>query len=55
MKRQTAESIVDAYAWAIELGVMDLPDEAEPKLDGLVDALRDFVILSMSDEMEEAK
>ena len=53
MKRQTAESIVDAYAWAIELSVMGLPDGAQAKVDGLCDALRDYLALLLSDERKE--
>lgn len=53
MKRQTAESVVDAYAWAIELDSMELPDGAKEKVDGLCDALRDHLILLLSDEREE--
>ena len=54
MKRQTAESIVDAYAWAIELSIEKLPEAAAPKLDGLLDALRDFIVLQLADEREDA-
>lgn len=53
MKRQTAESIVDAYGWAIELDSMELPDGAKEKVDGLCDALRDYLALLLSDEREE--
>lgn len=54
MKRQTAESIVDAYAWAIELSCEELQQAAKPKLDGVLDALRDFIVLELSDEKEDA-
>ena len=54
MKRQTAESIVDAYARAIELSCEELQQAAKPKLDGVLDALRDFIVLELSDEREDA-
>lgn len=53
MKRQTAESIVDAYGWAIELSNEQTPDSAKAKADGLCDALRDYLILMLSDEAGE--
>lgn len=49
MTRATAESIVDAYGWAVELSAMDLSDEARTKVDGLCDALRDFLALTLCD------
>lgn len=52
MTRQTAESIVDAYGWAIELANEGMQGAAKAKADGLCDALRDFLILSLSDEGE---
>ena len=54
MKRQTAEGIVDAYAWAIELSCEELPEAATSKLDGLLEALRDFIVLQLADEREGA-
>lgn len=53
MTQATAESIVDAYGWAVELSVMELPDEAKTKVDGLCDALRDHLVLMLSDERKE--
>ena len=53
MKESTAESLVDAYAWAVELSVMDLPDAAKVKVDGLLDAFRDFLAAELS-EREDA-
>ena len=53
MTQATAESIVDAYGWAVELSVTDLPDEAKVKVDGLCDALRDHLVLLLSDERKE--
>ena len=53
MKESTAESLVDAYAWAVELSVMDLPDAAKAKIDGLLDAFRDFLATTLS-EKEDA-
>lgn len=48
MNRQTAESIVDVYGWAVELA-NEVEDKHKPKADGLCDALRDFLILSLSE------
>ena len=53
MKRQTAESLVEAYRWLVELDNMELPDEALPKVVGLYDAVRDFLVLMLSDEAGE--
>ena len=53
MKRQTAESLVEAYRWLVELDNMELPDEAIPKVVGLYDALRDLLVLMLSDEAGE--
>lgn len=50
MKESTAESLVDAYAWAVELSVMELPDAAKTKVDGLLDALRDFLTTQLSEK-----
>ena len=50
MTERAAESIVDAYGWAIELSVQDLPNSAKVKLDGLCDALREHLIELLSDE-----
>lgn len=53
MKQETAESIVDAYGCAIELSVMDIPESARVKVDGLCDAMRDYLILMLSDEQKQ--
>ena len=53
MKQATTESIIDAYGWAIELSVMELPSDAKAKVDGLCDAMRDYLILMLSDEKGE--
>ena len=50
MTEKAAESIIDAYGWAIELSVQDLPNSAKVKLDGLCDALRDHLVALLSDE-----
>lgn len=52
MKESTAESLVDAYAWAVELSVMDLPDTASVKINGLLDAFRDFIVAELSERQE---
>jgi hypothetical protein len=48
MTEKAAESIIDAYGWAIELSVQDLPNSAKVKLDGLCDTLRDYLIELLS-------
>ena len=54
MKESTAESLVDAYAWAVELSVIEgMPDAAKAKVDGLLDAFRDFLAAELS-EREDA-
>ena len=55
MTQATAESIVDAYGWAVELSVMDLPDEAKMKVDSLCDAIRDHLVLLLSEERKEVE
>ena len=51
MDRATAESIIDAYCWSVELMNEDgLSDSAKFKANGLYDALRDFLILTLSEK-----
>ena len=55
MTKTTAESIVDAYGWAIELcGDLEDGTSAKSKAEGLCDALRDFIILSLAEPREDA-
>jgi hypothetical protein len=51
MTREAAESIVDAYGWAIELSVSkDLTETTRVKACGLCDALREYLVEILSDE-----
>jgi len=51
MTREAAESIVDAYGWAIELSVSkDLNETTRVKACALCDALRDHLVALLSDE-----
>ncbi len=54
MKQATVESVVGAYWRTIELSVMELPEDAKVKVDGLCDAIRDCLILMLSDERRES-
>lgn len=49
MRESTASSIVDAYGWAIELTGEGMSDTAKVKVDGLCDALRDYLIGLLTD------
>lgn len=54
MDRATAESIIDAYCWSVELmseSEDELSDSAKVKANGLYDALRDFLILTLSEKV----
>ena len=51
MTREAAESIVDAYGWAIELSVSkDVTETTRTKACALCDALRDHLVAQLSDE-----
>lgn len=51
MTREAAETIVDAYGWAIELSVSEnVTETTRTKACALCDALRDHLVALLSDE-----
>ena len=44
MKREIAESLVEAFDWACCLSCSDLTDSQRTKVFGLLDALKEFMV-----------